>query len=228
MSIEFKGRWFEKEVILQCVRWYVAYPLSYRQIEEMMKERGVDVDHSTINRWVVKYAPELEKEFRNRKKRAGSSWRVDETYVKVKGQWKYLYRAVDKEGATIDFLLTACRDSLAAYRFFEKAIGSSGLPVKINIDKSGANKAAVDKLNRRQRQRKKRQIILRQVKYLNNIIEQDHRGPKRVIGPTLGFKSFPTAQNTIAGIELMHMIRKGQMNNTQSLTPAEQFYDLAG
>jgi putative transposase len=149
-------------------------------------------------------------------------------YVKVKGQRKYLYRAVDKEGATIDFLLTARRDSRAAYIFFEKAIGSSGIPVKINIDKSGANKAAFDKLNRLQRQRKKRQIILRQVKYLNNIVEQNHRGPKRIIGPTFGFKLFPTAQKTIAGIELMHMIRKGQMNNPQSLTPAEQFYDLAG
>ncbi len=190
MAIEFKGRWLEKEVILQCVRWYVAYRLSYRQLEEMMEERGVEVDHSTINRWVVKYAPELEKEFRKRKKPVGSSWRVDETFVKVKGRWKYLYRAVDKEGATIDFLLTAKRDVKTAKRFFKKAIGSSAVPKKITIDKSGANKAAAESFNIERRRRKKKKIVIRQIKYLNNIVEQDHRAIKRRIRAMLGFKSF--------------------------------------
>ncbi len=105
--IDFKGSHFEKEIILWGVRWYVAYPLSYRQLEEMMGERGISVDHSTLNRWVVKYAPEVEKQFRTRKRAVGTSWRLDETYVRVKGQWKYLYRAVDKEGRTVNFLLTA-------------------------------------------------------------------------------------------------------------------------
>ena len=138
--IEFKGSYFEREVILWGVRWYVAYPISYRQLEEMMEERGVEVDHSTLNRWVVKYVPLLDQQFRTRKCLVGSSWRLDETYVKVKGSWKYLYRAVDKTGATVDFLLTARRDRKAALRFLRKAIGHHGVPEKITIDKSGATR----------------------------------------------------------------------------------------
>lgn len=142
--VSFKGRHFEGSVILTCVRWYLSYPLSYRNLEEIMKERGVSVDHSTLNRWVLTYTPILEGEFRKRKKPVGSSWRMDETYVNVKGQWKYLYRAVDKEGNTIDFLLTAKRNKKAALRFLKKAIGGNGKPEKINIDQSGSNKAAID------------------------------------------------------------------------------------
>lgn len=225
--LHFGGRWFAKDVILLCVRWYVAYPLSYRNLEEMMAERGIDVDHSTINRWVLQYSPQLEKNFRNKKNAVGKSWRMDETYIKIKGQWKYLYRAVDKQGNTVDFLLTARRDKSAAKRFFAKAIGSSGLPDKINIDKSGSNKSAVDSLNLTQRKKKRKKILLRQVKYLNNIVEQDHRGIKRITKQMLGFKSFYSAQKTIAGIELMHMIRKQQMDNPGNLSSAEQFYSLA-
>jgi putative transposase len=227
MSSSFKKRWFEKDIILQSVRWYVAYPLSYRQIEEMMLERGIKVDHSTINRWVVKYSPELEKKFRKIKHPVGSSWRVDETYLKIKGKWRYLYRAVDKSGATVDFLVTARRDRKAAKRFFEKAIGTSGRPQKINIDKSGANKAAVDALNNDMKAKGLPEIEVRQVKYLNNIIEQDHRAVKRVVRPMLGFKSFRSAEKTIAGIELMHMIRKNQMANPYGQSSAELFYGLA-
>ena len=228
MELKFKGRWFTKEVIVLCVRWYVAYPLSYRNLEEMMLERGVKVDHSTINRWVVSYSPELEKNFRKKKLSVGTSWRMDETYIKVKGQWKYLYRAVDKQGATIDFLLTARRDKSAAKRFFDKAIGASGIPEKINMDKSGANKAAVDAINETRKQKKKKKIFIRQVKYLNNIVEQDHRGIKKITRPTLGFKSFNAAKRTISGIELMRMLHKQQMDNPRNLSPAEQFYSLAG
>jgi putative transposase len=137
--IDFKGSHFESEVILWGVRWYVAYPISYRQLEEMMEERGVEVDHSTLNRWVVKYAPELDRHFRSRKRPVGSSWRLDETYVKVRGLWKYLYRAVDETGATVDFLLKAKRDGKAALRFLRKAIGLHGAPEKITIDKSGVD-----------------------------------------------------------------------------------------
>ena len=167
--IEFKGSHFEREVILWGVRWYVAYPISYRQLEEMREERGVEVDHSTLNRWVVKYVPLLDQQFRTRKCLVGSSWRLDETYVKVKGSWKYLYRAVDKTGATVDFLLTARRDRKAALRFLRKAIGHHGVPEKITIDKSGANKAAIESYNAEHQA----DVEIRQVKYLNNILEQD-------------------------------------------------------
>jgi transposase-like protein len=144
--ISFKGRHFQQEMILQSVRWYLAYSLSYRDIEEIMDERGFDVDHSTLQRWVVEYAPQLEKAFRRKKKRPGDRWRLDETYIKVKGTWKYFYRAVDKEGNTIDFLLTAKRDKKAALRFLTKAIECNGNGL-INIDKSEANKAAIQGYN---------------------------------------------------------------------------------
>jgi transposase-like protein len=223
VSIESKGSHFERDVILWGVRWYVAYPISYRQLDEMLEERGVEVDHSTLNRWVVKYAPLLEQEFRARKGPVGRSWRMDETYVKVRGVWKYLYRAVDKSGATVDFLLTAKRDHKAALRFLRKAFGQHGIPTKITIDKSGANTAAIASYNTDH----KAGIEIRQVKYLNNIVEQDHRAVKRIVRPMLGFKSFRSAAATIAGIELMHMIRKGQLRTTVELRPAQQFYSLA-
>ena len=146
--MDFKGSHFEKEIILWGIRWYVAYPISYRQLEEMMKERGVAVDHSTLNRWVIKYAPEIEKQFRRRKRPVGKSWRMDETYIRVKGKWKYLYRAVDSEGQTIDFLLTPHRDKAAAAAFLHKAIRAHGLPEKITIDQSGSNTAAIKLYNR--------------------------------------------------------------------------------
>jgi len=171
-----KGMRFPIDVILVCIGWYAAYPLSYRHLEEMMQERSVFVDHSSINRWAIRFLPLLEKVFRKHKRAVGASWRMDETYIKVKGVWKYLYRAVDKEGQTVDFLLTARRDKAAALRFFDKAIKANGVPQKVTMDKSGANKAAMDEINGRG----KTPIIVRQVKYLNNIVEQDHRAIKRV------------------------------------------------
>ena len=142
--IDFKGSHFEREIVLWGVRWYVAYPISYRQLEEMMEERGVEVDHSTLNRWVLKYVPLLDQAFRVRKRRVGGSWRMDETYVRIRAQWKYLYRAVDKAGNTVDFLLTAKRDRKAALRFLSKAAGQHGTPAKITIDKSSASTAALE------------------------------------------------------------------------------------
>jgi len=223
--VDFKGSHFEKEIILWGIRWYVAYPLSYRQLEEMMRERGVAVDHATLNRWVIKYAPEIEKQFRLRKRPVGKSWRMDETYIRVKGEWKYLYRAVDKDGQTIDFLLTPHRDKAAAAAFLHKAIRAHGLPEKITIDQSGSNTAAITQYNRTHTTT----IAIRQSKYLNNIVEQDHRAVKRMVKPMLGFKSFWAARCTIAGIEVMHALRKGQLASTGTLsrTPAEQFYALA-
>jgi putative transposase len=220
--IEFKGSHFEREVILWGVRWYVAYPISYRQLEEMMGERGVEIDHSTLNRWVLKFVPLLDKQFRAHKRPVGSSWRMDETYIKVKGPWKYLYRAVDKTGATVDFLLTARRDCKAALRFLRKAIRYNGTPEKITIDKSGANTAAIESDNIEC----EAGIEMRPIKYLNNIVEQDHRAIKRQTRPILGFKSFWSAAVTLTGIELMHMIRKGQLLITEELCPARQFYSL--
>src|SRR6266702_4353219 len=226
MAISFKGAHFPPEVILMGVRWSVAYPLSTRQVEELMEERGVEVDHSTINRWVIKYSPRLEEAFHRRKRPVWVSWRMDETYIKVKGEWKYLYRAVDKYGQTIDFLLTEQRDQEAALRFLKKAIRRHGVPEKITIDGSAANEAAIKSYN----EDHGTAIAIRKIKYLNNIVEQDHRGVKRVTRPMLGFKSFAAAQDTLVGIELMHMIKKRQLvveEGDEGLTPAEQFYALA-
>ena len=224
-TISFKGRHFQHDMILQSVRWYLAYSLSYRDIEELMHERGFSVDHSTLNRWVLHYSPQLDAAFRRKKNRVGKRWRMDETYIKVKGQWKYYYRAVDKQGQTIDFLLTATRDKKAASRFLRKAINENGKPSLVNIDQSGANNAGLKQVNRDNKTR----IKIRQCKYLNNIIEQDHRRIKRLTRPMLGFKNFHAAQRTLAGIEVMAMIRKGQMQTSAGDKPssAEQFYAIA-
>ena len=223
--LDFSGMRFPQEIILVCIRWYAAYSLSYRNLEEMMQERGVAVDHSTVNRWAIRFLPLLEKISRTHKRPVGVSWRMDETYIKVGGKWKYLYRAVDKEGDTIDFLLRAKRDKTAALRFFQTAMCANGDPEKVTIDKSGSNKAAMEEINRD----RELPILIRQNKYLNNIVEQDHRAVKRITKPMMGFKSFYAARNVLAGIELMHMIRKGQMivSKGVSLSFADQFYALA-
>jgi putative transposase len=226
MPVSFKGTHFPQDIILMGVRWYVAYPLSYRHVEELMAERGVSVDHATIQRWVVKYSPQLEEAFHRRKRPVGHSWRMDETYIRVKGEWRYLYRAVDKSGQTIDFLLTEYRDTEAALRFLTQAIRRHGVPEKITIDGSEANEAAIKRYN----EIHGTHIIIRQVKYLNNIVEQDHRAIKRIARPMLGFKAFDAAQDTLVGIELMHMLKKRQLMGEaggEGLTAAEQFYALA-
>jgi transposase-like protein len=226
MAINFKDALFPQDIILMGVRWYGAYPLSYRHVEELMEERGVPIDHATIQRWVVKYSPQLEEAFHRRKRPVWVSWRMDETYIQVKGQWRYLYRAVDKTGQTIDFLLTEARDEQAAKRFLTKAIRRHGVPEKITIDGSAANEAAIKRYN----EAHGTTIEIRQIKYLNNLVEQDHRGVKRITRPMLGFKSFDAAQATLVGIELMHMIKKRQLaveEGNEGLTAAEQFSALA-
>ncbi|WP_245163685.1 IS6 family transposase [Burkholderia latens] len=216
---------FPLDVILLCVRWYVAYSQSLRNLEEMMAERGIEVDHSSVHRWVIKLVPLFEKAFHKRKRPVGKSWRMDETYIKVRGQWKYLYRAVDRNGDTVDFLFRARRDKAAAQRYFEKAIDQNGAPETVTVDKSGANLAALQAINTG----RETPLRIRQCKYLNNIVEQDHRTIKRITKPMLGFKDFRCARIILSGIEIMHMIRKGQMRVEKGVQPsfAGQFYSLA-
>lgn len=180
-----------------------------------MQERGIKVDHSTLNRWVLKYAPELDKRIRPHLKQTNDSWRVDETYIKVKGQWKYLYRAVDSDGNTLDFLLSAKRDASAAERFLRKTLNASHTqtPRVINVDKNAAYPPAVDDLKADEQLPETTE--LRQVKYLNNRVEQDHRFIKRLTKPGMGFGSFNTARRTLRGIEAMNMVRKGQAQGVE-------------
>lgn len=229
--ISFSGRHYPVSIILQCVRWYVSYALSYRNIEEMMGERGFEIDHATLNRWVLHYAPLLEQKAKKYKRPVHGSWRMDETYIKIKGNWRYLYRAVDKFGKTVDFMLTKKRDQAAAKKFLRKALIGNGLPHRVNIDKSGANKAALGRFNRPSFLTGEKNFEPLQVKYLNNIVEQDHRHIKRITTPMGGFRKMQTAARTLAGIELMNMIKKQQLRFTkhidQNLTPPQQFYRLA-
>jgi len=212
MDPVFRWRHFAPEVILLCVRWYCKYGISYRDLEEMMAERGIAVDHATLYRWVQRYAPELEKRTLWYQNRLSLSWRVDETYIKVCGQWKYLFRAIDKEGRTLDFYLSETRNAKAAKRFLAKALKRSKpyRPGKINTDKNPAYGEAIREL--------KKEGLLptdclhRQVKYLNNRLESDHGKLKRLIKPTLGFQTMRTAYATIKGFEVMRMFRKRQFD----------------
>jgi IS6 family transposase len=231
----FKWRHFEAEIILLCVRWYLRYALSYRDLEEMMRERGLQVDHSTIYRWVQRYAPVLEKRCRPHLKACNDSWKVDETYIKIRKTWMYLYRAVDSEGNTLEFLLSATLDAEAAKRFFVKALHSTAcsapqarpveeqvaqptaatdpnstrsVPRVITVDKHAAYPKAMADL--KASGVLPEQVELRQVKYLNNLVEQDHRFIKRLVKPGMGFFSVETAERTLQGYKVMNMIRKGQ------------------
>jgi putative transposase len=226
--INFKGNHYPKDVILYAVFFYVRYAVSYRDLEEIMAERGVEVDHATLNRWVVKFSPLIACEAQRRKSATSNSWRMDETYIKIKGKWVYYYRAVDKNGKTLDFMLSEHRDAKAARRFFKQAINTNDVPDKVVIDKSGANLAGLRWTN----------VILKfvngsklikilQVKYLNNIVEQDHRFIKKLTRPMMDFKSFRSASATLQGIEVANMIRKRQFGITTQ-SAFQQFVALAG
>ena len=200
----FKRLHYPVDIIAQCVRWYLAYSLSLRNLEGMMAERSIVVDHSTLLRWVIRLVTLQDKTCRRHQRAVGCRWRMEETDSKVKSQWKYLYRAVDTSGQTIDFLPAAKRDIAAALRVFRKALRYQGEPEVVTIDKSGARTATLATLNADEEA-----IIVRQSKYLNNLVEQEHRNIERRTRSMLGFKSFRRAQTIRAGIELLHMIRKG-------------------
>jgi IS6 family transposase len=226
----FKWKHYETAIILLTVRWYLSYSLSYRDVTEMMKERGLDMAHTTIMRWVHQFGPEIDKRIRPCLKRTNDSYRVDETYMKVKGKWNYLYRAVDSKGNTIDFMLFANRDVDAAKRFFKKALSSphNQSPRVITVAKNPSYPPALQQLMNEESLSK--ETLIRQTKYLNNMVEQDHRFIKKITSPMLGFKSFQTADKTLRGIEAMHMIRKGQAECSHStvLSTVELIHVLFG
>ncbi len=188
----------------------------------MVNERGMDVHHATIYRWVQHYGPELEQRCRPHLRPTNDSWRVDETYVKVKGEWKYLYRAVDSDGNTLDFLLTAKRDAQAAKRFFHKVLNAvhTQEPRVINVAQNAAYPKAIDEL--KEKKELCEQVELRQNKYLNNMVEQDHRSIKRLVKPGMGFGSFNTARRTLKGYEIMNMMRKGQIEGVAKRVVTER------
>ena len=230
----FKGRHFDRSVILLCVRWYLAYNLSLRGLVEMMAERGLSIDHSTVHRWVVHFSPELLQRFHQRKRAVTGKWHVDETYIKVRGQWMYLNRAIDSRGDTVEFHFSEHRDLAAAKRFFKKALQRHGHPDRVVIDGSQTNREAImscDTANRLQHRSRRRlkPIRIRQSQYLNNRIEQDHRLIKRRVRPMLGFKSTDSARTILSGIEMIAMMRKHQARYAFNPRPslAEQFDVLA-
>jgi transposase-like protein len=230
----FKGRHFDLSVILLCVRWYLAYGLSLRNLEEMMAERGISVDHATVGRWVVRYSPELLEQFNRRKRPVSRKWHIDETHIKGRGRWMYLYRAIDSHGDTVEFWFSERRNLAAAKRFLARALKRHGRLERIVIDGSQTNREAIlscDTTNRLQDQsrRELKPIRIRQSVYLNNCIEQDHRAIKRRIRTMLGFKSMASALMILSGIEMVHMMRKGQAKYAcrSQLSLAEQFNILA-
>src|ERR1700736_3531510 len=207
----FKWRQTEPALILCAVRWYLRYSLSLRDVEELMEERGLQADHTTVWRWVQRYAPELEQRMRRHLKPTNKSWRCDETYIKVKGRWCYLYRAIDSAGATIDFLLSANRDADAAKRLFRKALSSPSHPQPrvINTDLAPIYTSAIPATQKEGILR--RRCRHRPVQYLNKILEQDHRAIKCRVNAKQGFREFQAASRTIQGYEAINMLRKGQV-----------------
>ncbi|KTQ85443.1 transposase [Aureimonas ureilytica] len=213
MSLAFKGRHFAPDIILLCMRWYCRYALSYRDPEEMMAERHLSVDHTSIYRWVQHYAPELDRRVHWCKPLQTKTWYVDETYVKVRGEWMYLYRAIGDGGETLDFYLSQARTTKAAKQFLSKALNRSPhhRPSVISTDKNLAYNEAIASLRKEGRLPPTCQH--RQVKFLNNRLESDHGKLKQRIRPVRGFKSRKTAHNAIRGFEVMRMFRKGQFRS---------------
>ena len=230
----FKGRHFDQSAMLLCVRWYLAYNLSFRDLEEMMAERCLSVDHSTLHRWVVRFSPQLLERFNRRKRSVTGKWHLDETYIKVRGQWMYLFRAIDGIGDTVEFFFSQTRDLPAARRFLRRALERHDRPDRIVIDGSHTNYEAIIACDTESRLRDRsgrslKRICVRKSRSLNNRIEQDHRRIKRRIRSMLGFKSKAIAAIILSGIEMIHMMRKRQAKYAYNPRPsiAEQFAILA-
>ncbi|GAA5623391.1 IS6 family transposase [Brucella pseudogrignonensis] len=226
----FKGRHFDKSVILLCVRGYLVYNLSLRNVKEMMAERGIDLDHSTVHRWVICFSPKLPECFNRKKRQVTRKWNLDETYIKVKGEWLYLYRAIDSNGDTVEFYFSKHRDLTAAKRFIRKALARHGRPARIAIDGSETNRIAIVQCDAESRlSQTGKPIAIRCSEYMNNTIERDHRRIKRRTRSMLGFKSETAAGITLAGIELIHMMRKQQciFEYQKALSIKQQFEVLA-
>ena len=207
----FRGRHFPDDLIILAVRWYLRYSLSYRDLQELLAERGVAVDHTTIWRWVDHYGPELDQRLRPYLRPTGTNWRMDETYVRVCGEWTYLYRAVDSQGATVDFYLSRARDVRAAKLFLRKAMADAQRvdPEELVVDGNPTYPIAVRALQREG-------VLPPACQWRcshedNNLIEQDHRFIQRRLDAKQHFRSFAGAQHTVAGYEAMHMLRKGQV-----------------
>ncbi|CAI8707886.1 IS6 family transposase [Bacillus pseudomycoides] len=214
----FKWKHYQPDIILLTVRWYLRYNLSFHDLVEMMEEQGFSLAHTAIMRWVHQYGPEFDKQIRRHLKQTNNSWRVDKTYIKVKGQWRYLYRAVDFEGNTIDFYLSKSRNHTDAKRFFKKALRSFHVlkPRIITVDKNPVYPIAIEQLKKEKRIPIGTQI--RRIKYLNNIVEQDHRFIKKRIRSMLGFKSYKTSASILSGVEAMHIIKKANLFYGTSLS----------
>ena len=224
MKSPFKGQHFSGEIILFCVRWYCQTALSYQQLSDMLHERGVEVNKTTIWRWIQKYAPELKKRVMNKVKFVGHWHHIDETVIKVKGEQKYLYRAIDRSGNTIDFMLSHHKSACSARRFFVSMLNKPHVrksPKYIITDKNLSFPAAVTQL-------KKSKVLSRQtqwafVNYGNNRLEQDHRFTKTKVNHSMSFHEYHSAKNTIEGYEVMHMIKKGQVRHVAKNDPRSQY-----
>lgn len=200
----FKGLHFPKDVVILCVVMYLKYPLSTRALEEILTLRNLSIDHATINRWIIKFSAYIEKNFRKRIQKFTGKYYVDETYVKVKGKDMYLYRAINRNHETVDFYFSSRRDKKAAIRFFERMFKRAGVPEEVTMDKSGANLAAINEINKRIEKKGEKPINIRQIKYLNNRLEQDHRTIKRKMSQIQTFKNYYSAKFTLAGVEIIH------------------------
>jgi IS6 family transposase len=207
----FRGRHFAPEIIVTCVRWYLRFSLSLRDLEELMAERGLRIDHTTIWRWTQIYGPEAQRRLHGQVRSKRSTWHMDETYIKVGGRWKYLFRAVDSSGATVDFFLSERRDREAARQFLQRALNhpDNPRPHEFYVDGNRSYPAALRQLQADGEIRQSIQCRKRQ--YANNRIESDHRHIKRRFRAMQGARTITTAWRTIQGLEAVHMIRKGQV-----------------
>jgi len=214
----FSGYRFPPEVITLAVRWYVRFGLSYRDVEELLAERGIEVDHVTVYRWVQRFAPELAEAARARQHVVGDLWHVDETYLKVGGTWRYLFRAIDQFGQIIDVLLSPCPDARAARRFFERAIDRTRVsPVEVTTDRYRVYPRVLDELLPG--------AFHRTEMHANNPLETDHGRLKARLRPMRGLKRDRTARVIVAAHALIQNLRRGFYDLGTDVPPAVRLAD---